>query len=331
MLNKVLYIPYYLVRTDWSKVNRFMGYARSHGGQNRIMQTLDMVQSVFKYNIAPLDYYYFSFYNLNKTERHQYVGTGFMYEYQKIMNPSPDREILADKRKFLNHYKNLIKRKFYSIDEIRQNPSILDSLLLSGKIVLKNSLGQVGAEVEIYHAAGKTSKDVLSYMEKMEFDMVEAYVEQHPRLKEISPTGLNTVRVITQEAAGTIIILAARLRISVNSSVDNMAAGNLAAPLDTETGIITGSAVYSDITKPACEFHPVTGVKLTGFQVPFWPEIIDLVKSAASKAKRNRSIGWDVAVTENGPELIEGNHNWCKLLWQLPVKKGLKNELKKYL
>ena len=31
-----------------------------------------------------------------------------------------------------------------------------------------------------------------------------------------------------------------------------------------------------------------------------------------------------------GPELIEGNHDWCKLLWQLPVNKGLKHVLEKY-
>ena len=51
---------------------------------------------------------------------------------------------------------------------------------------------------------------------------------------------------------------------------------------------------------------------------------------AASEMPENSSVGWDIAITENGPELIEGNHNWCKLLWQLPVKKGLKHVLDKY-
>jgi hypothetical protein len=35
-------------------------------------------------------------------------------------------------------------------------------------------------------------------------------------------------------------------------------------------------------------------------------------------------------MTENGPDLIEGNHDWCKLLWQLPVNRGMKSELDHY-
>jgi hypothetical protein len=55
-----------------------------------------------------------------------------------------------------------------------------------------------------------------------------------------------------------------------------------------------------------------------------------MIKKAALLHPENRSIGWDVAITNNGPELIEANHDWCKLLWQLPVKKGLKHVLENY-
>ena len=58
-------------------------------------------------------------------------------------------------------------------------------------------------------------------------------------------------------------------------------------------------------------------------------------KNAAKKHKQNRSIGWDIVVSPNGVGLIEGNHDWCKLVWQLPIKQGLKpileNHLKSYL
>jgi hypothetical protein len=56
-----------------------------------------------------------------------------------------------------------------------------------------------------------------------------------------------------------------------------------------------------------------------------------MVRKAAVLFPENRSIGWDIAITKDGPELIEGNHNWCKLLWQLPVKQGLKKDLEKNL
>jgi hypothetical protein len=110
-----------------------------------------------------------------------------------------------------------------------------------------------------------------------------------------------------------------------------MAAGNMAAPINIQTGKLDGPGVYSDITKEDENYHPVTKIPIVGFQVPFWKEAVMLVTAAALKNKNNRSIGWDIAVTDKGPELIEGNHNWCKLLWQLPVKKGLKPVLESYL
>ena len=106
-----------------------------------------------------------------------------------------------------------------------------------------------------------------------------------------------------------------------------MAAGNLAASIDLQTGRVDGPGVYSDITKEDELIHPVTKTVIIGFEIPFWEECLEVVKSAALHNINNRSIGWDVAITDEGPELIEANHDWCKLLWQLPVKKGLKEEL----
>lgn len=162
-------------------------------------------------------------------------------------------------------------------------------------------------------------------------EVAEEYVIQHDQLNRLSPTGLNTVRIITQlDNHDEVHILGARLRISVNSMVDNLAAGNLVAGIDLETGIVNTPAVYSDITKQEVTVHPVTHQRITGFEIPYWSESLDLVKEAARTDPSNRSIGWDVAITNEGPELIEGNHDWCKLVWQLPVKQGLKHRLEKF-
>jgi hypothetical protein len=257
-----------------------------------------------------------------------------MYEYQLRMNPSSSRDILSDKSKFLKNYIQFVSRKFLDISIY---PDSLEevSLLLSnptGKLVLKNSLGQVGAEVEIINCNDHTIDSLLSYMQKKKYNLIEEYVIQHPYMMELSPSGLNTIRIITQiNQDGKVDILGARLRISVNSHVDNLAAGNLAAPIEVENGTLTGPGVYSDITKTQEDKHPITGVGIPGFKIPFWNEALKMAKEAALLHTENKSIGWDIAITETGPELIEGNHNWCKLLWQLPVNQGLKHLLKSYL
>lgn len=56
------------------------------------------------------------------------------------------------------------------------------------------------------------------------------------------------------------------------------------------------------------DIHPGTDIKMTGRVIPFWSEVIRLCINAAFKLKECKFIGWDVAITEKGPLLIEGNH-----------------------
>jgi hypothetical protein len=256
-----------------------------------------------------------------------------MYEYQLKMNPKNSRNLLEDKIKFLLYFRNFVKRSFIVVNPKEDKHKELTQLLnnTSGKLVLKNAMGQVGAEVEVVQCKNFKPESLIRFMIENKYNLAEEFVIQHPAIMELSPSGLNTVRIFTQLYEGKVDFLGARLRISVNSPVDNMAAGNLATPVNLESGIVEGPGVYSDITKNDEIYHPVTGKKIIGFQIPFWKETLVMATNAALNADGNLSVGWDIAITENGPELIEGNHNWCKLLWQLPVKKGLKPMIEKYL
>ncbi|MCB0630486.1 MAG: hypothetical protein KDD15_12155 [Lewinella sp.] len=318
---------------DYSKVMKFARYAKKRAHRPLSLFWIDSLRSVFKYNIAIEEFYQFRFFELPEQAKSSFAGTGYMYEYQRIMNPPVGRLLLADKIQFLRAYRTFVKHEYATIDELRKDPDLARRLLQtsSGKIVLKSTDGQCGRGIEVHQSKGFTPDSLLERLISSGNDFVEAFVTQHRELMRLSPSGLNTVRVITQlDKDNQVDIIGTRLRITVNSPVDNLAAGNIAAPIDVETGRVTGPGVYSDITKTDEYQHPVTGVDIVGFQVPFWPQTIQMCKEAALVDTRNRSIGWDVAITDEGPELIEGNHDWCKLLWQLPVKQGLKPVLEKY-
>lgn len=332
-LRRFIYLIYYLRETDFRQLRTFIQYSSSKTGKSGTGIIADMVKSVFRYNISLKDYFCFRFFELNADQRKEWAGTGYMYQYQLLMNPKGKREVLENKITFLNHFRPFVKRAFRSLDEFIGDRQVAEKMLEnpSGLLVLKGSRGQVGAEVEVIHCNEYTFASLIDYMKSRKYDLVEEYILQHPDLMELSPSGLNTVRVFTQLHDGVVDFLGARLRVSVNSPVDNMAAGNLAAAVDMKTGVVTGPGVYSDITKQDQTIQPVTGRKITGFIVPFWNDVVALAEKAALLTPENKSVGWDIAVTSNGPELIEGNHNWCKLLWQLPVKRGLKGELEKYV
>lgn len=257
-----------------------------------------------------------------------------MYEYQRKMNPKRERAILEDKISFHNNYKAFIRRNATTLSEIKRDPQAAAKLLNnpSGKIVLKLSTGQVGNEVKIIDSTRLASSILIKKMQKHGFDLAEDFIIQHPRMDSLSPSGVNSIRIISQlDNNNQVDFLGARIRITVDSAVDNLAAGNLAAPINIETGVVSGPGIYSDITKDDEFRHPVTNTEIPGFKIPFWEEVIKLSREAALAFPENRSVGWDIAITSDGPELIEGNHNWCKLLWQLPVKQGLKPLLEKYI
>jgi len=331
-LARIKYLFYYTAKLDTKKYRLFLRQAVKETGRSKFAVRLDMLASVLRYNISILDYFYFRFFEKEKSERDKWAGTGFLYEYQLKMNPRNARNVLEDKIQFLDRYGPFVRRKYADIRKVTSDQNLLRELMTneSGRLVLKGSRGQVGAEVEVVNCSDFTPSGLVDYMRHKKYDLIEEYVVQHPALMELSPSGLNTVRIFTQIHQGEVRFLGARFRISVNSAVDNMGAGNLAAPVDLETGVVTGPGVYSDITKEDQDVHPVTGKRITGFTLPYWKEVTELSRRAALHVPGNRSVGWDIAITEDGPELIEGNHNWCKLLWQLPVKEGMKHELLQY-
>lgn len=333
ILKRLLYFAYYLRELNFKKFRSFLSHAADKSHRSSAAILIDVFVSSMRYNISILDYFHFRFYELRSDERAAYAGTGFMYEYQLKMNPPGERDVLENKISFLKTYKPFVKRDFATFEELKTNPGRISHFLAakSNRLVLKGSKGQVGAEVKVIRCNAYNANTLLEFMESNEFDMAEEYVVQHPDLMKLSPSGLNTVRIFTQLDQGSVVYLGARLRITINSEVDNMAAGNIAAPVDIHTGKIAGPGVFSDITKNELTVHPVTGVAITDFQIPFWKETLEMMEQAVLMAPQNKSIGWDIAITAQGPELIEGNHNWCKLLWQLPVKRGMKADLEKYL
>ena len=326
---RLMYFGYYIRQLDWQKLDKFMRHLRAETGWSKLRQWAYIVRDSLRFNISILEYYQFRFFELTEEQKAEWAGTGTMYEFHRRANPPATRGLLHDKRQFYRAYKRFFKHELHDLDDLKRSPETVENLLASNqKLVFKQATSNCGAGVSIQQVAERSPAEILQYMEREGFDLVETFVEQHPALNALSPSAVNTVRIFTQISSERgYEVLGCRLRISVDSPVDNLAAGNMAAPIDSETGIVNGPGVFSDITRQPADVHPVTGVPIVGFQVPYWNETLDLVREASLLHPENRSIGWDVVITGQGPGLIEGNHDWCKLVWQLPVQRGLKSLL----
>jgi hypothetical protein len=138
----------------------------------------------------------------------------------------------------------------------------------------------------------------------------------HPDLMAINPKkGLQTARVITcVKNAQTVEILMAYFKpIAGENRIDNHKSGftgNLLCPINLANGELEDLVIVGEAGITRLERHPDTNAVLKGQAMPLWPEISQLAKSAALAFLPMRAIGWDIAVTPEGPCIIEGNSRW---------------------
>ena len=72
---------------------------------------------------------------------------------------------------------------------------------------------------------------------------------------------------------------------------------------------------------------PSTGRVMVGLQIPYWKDVCDFCEKAALHEPRARWIGWDVAITPYGCEMIKGNvvpnHNFLQIFDQIGRRKEM--------
>ncbi|HET8701838.1 MAG TPA: sugar-transfer associated ATP-grasp domain-containing protein [Nitrococcus sp.] len=144
---------------------------------------------------------------------------------------------------------------------------------------------------------------------------------------EISDLGngaLSTVRVMTcrnecDECEVTTAVF--RMAQGETAVVDNFHAGGIVAPVDIHTGVLGYGIDGGKLGGGARRFerHPDTGGRIAGRRLPCWQEVLDLARSAHAKAFADQiTVGWDIALTDDGPKLVEGNKGPCVDLLQRP-------------
>lgn len=142
--------------------------------------------------------------------------------------------------------------------------------------------------------------------------MVLPWLRNHPAIADMAKDSLITIRAVTvlnEELQPELVV--AYLRVLAKLEPSWPAKGPIseyAAAIDLETGRL--GEMTGD--KPEClsewyQRHPVTGVEIVGRQVPQWNEIAELAERAHAICRDRILVGWDIAVTPQGPVLIEGN------------------------
>ena len=155
-----------------------------------------------------------------------------------------------------------------------------------------------------------TSDQLFDYLTNGSY-LHQEVIRQNKILDRIHDRTLNTMRVETyRDNNNEVHILGAFLRFGHGDMiVDNASSGGFMISVDLEKGTLFKSAFTSLIygSKRLTE-HPDSGQVFEGFELPFYDETIALIKRLGDLLPC-KFHGWDIAFTENGPLIIEGNYS----------------------
>lgn len=184
---------------------------------------------------------------------------------------------------------------------------------------LKDALGRCGKAVyPLQVRSGKlyvNGKETPPQAVQKEIDgkyIIQQRVIQHPEMSRLYPHAVNTLRLVTLRQADEIILASGTFRMGAGGTpYDNWSSGGIGVGINVETGTLKQKGMFRCCTQGMMTEHPDTKVRFDTFRIPFYAEAATFVKELHSFFYGVHSIGWDIAITAEGPTAIEGNNSWC--------------------
>jgi len=98
------------------------------------------------------------------------------------------------------------------------------------------------------------------------------------------------------------------MSVGANRTVDNFHAGGVACAVSLGQGELgMASDLGADARLGWCLDHPTTGARISGTLLPYWDQVKSLGLRAHDAFTDRVLIGWDIAISDDGPIIIEGN------------------------
>lgn len=296
-----------LVRMDWKAMWKTAGMLRKPSGKSRLWLLADMLRCALKYNAGYVDYKIAQMYRLNDAQRKTQITRGLSNQIVRRMNDKAYWYLFDDKATFNELFKEEVGRGWMKLSPATDPEAFKAFLAAHPDIIAKPLEGSSGVGIARYTQDDWQGRedDFLKELLDGQIGIIEERVIQHPRLMALCPTSVNTIRIATLLGDKKQGIVYAFLRIGNGKVMDNVDCGGMAAPINLDTGVISG--VGANKAGEAFEFHPMTGKRIPGTQIPYWEEVKAMCLKAMHVVPQVRFVAWDVAITPDGPVFIEGN------------------------
>lgn len=289
-----------------------------------------------KYRFSADEYFYYHFRDKSEQVRKTFCSDLNRIDIVEGLNRPQNLAIFNDKMLTYQHYAKYYGRDFCGVKTRKDLPQLLSFVQKHPRFILKPADSSCGQGIQLVDLSDcKALEETLARMvhtycgSGKDGFVAEELIRQHPQMASLHPSSVNTARITTIRCDDGVEILPSFIRTGRNGKhVDNGGAGGLMAAVDMDTGALIAAAdkegkIYTE--------HPDTGVQFAGFQIPRWEEAKALARELAQVIPENRYTGWDLALTENGWVMVEGNARGQFIGWQITLQKGFLPELVRIL
>lgn len=279
--------------------------AKSH--RTAIGLYIEFFYCFLRYGCLPRQYFNGNFWNKRANDRKDILTYRKFVKIMNALNKNQDIHILENKAHFNNYFSEYIHRSWI-LSSDSSPKQIAKFIQKYGKVIIKPFDAMEGQG--IYKLDLESIVDLEAEVKKLASEkvMIEEILTQHPNMI-FGNTSVNTIRVHTiLDKQGKGHLISCVLRVGVGDTVvDNYCSGGAIYPVDINHGIVIGKGKSHNGGDHI--FHPGTQIGMLGYQIPNWDLLVKETIKAAEKLPNLRLVGWDVAITEKGIALIEGNHN----------------------
>lgn len=179
----------------------------------------------------------------------------------------------------------------------------------------------------------RSASAVLADLVKGRPFLLQKLVLNHSEIAAFSPY-LATVRMTNflQDENVFTPFCVLKLPSSTNIADNYWRPGNILANIDPTSGIVERAVRGKGTDLEVIDIHPDSQLPLLGMQLPFWDQLKSLNGAVASCFSPIRFQSLDIAITNNGPVVIEINTGGAFDLPQLASGRGLLTpDVKKFL
>ena len=304
-MNKFKTTIKYALNMDIKNMLKIVKKVSKKSGKLRIIIFFDMIYCGLFYGAGYYDYQEFEFYLLKRSQRKTYLTRAKNNAIVKRYNNPANHEKFDDKAIFNSLFKKFIQRDDLVLREDNYQ-EFLDFIKKHEVFIAKPIDGVGGKDVEkITIDKNTNTKDLYNKLMKSKQCLLEEYIKQHSKISKLYPDSVNTLRLFTFYDGKDTHIVNSVFKIGNGGVTDNFSSGAMYTFVDDEEGIVLVPAI--DQTDRVFTIHPKTKKNIIGFEVPLYDEAIEMVKKCAMVVPDIKYVGWDVAITEYGPVLIEGN------------------------